>query len=431
MIDQFITFSLIAVNTLINILFLKCFFPKERYSNKDILYICLLIIEGIIVSISLRAFIIAKLILNLLAGIIVTIFIFHVSWKRSIIYNLFFFGLSASVEIVVLLVFQYVFSVNNYSELNNENGAAIMEIICYLFMLLIIVIINLVHNKNMVARLDTKGWIAFVMYPVITLGVISLLINIPQDQISQKVFRIVFAFAVCMLFLSIMQFYLLENIMQREAEIYRKQALIDQAEHVNQMYRSLSEEREIQKARAHDFLNHLNALLVLAEQNKSAEEIRYLKEQIGLESDSVDIIDTGDAVINAVLNIKFREAKKKGITMPLMIDDLSNLRINESDIVTILSNILDNAIDAAEQCDIKKIVLQISKNEQERKLFIDSSNTCLVDSYNDKHRYTTKTDKDNHGYGIMNIKYAVEKNNGECIIDTKDGIFRIIITIPL
>ena len=431
MIDQFITLSLITVNTLINILFLKCFFPKAKYSNKDILYICLLIIEGVIVSISLHAYIIVKLILNLIAGIVVTILVFQVSWKRSTVYNLLFFGLSASVEIVVLLVFQYVFKVNDYSELNNENGAAIMEIISYLIMLLIIVMINLIHKKNLVARLDTKGWIAFVMYPVITLGVISLLINIPQDQISQKVFRIVFAFAVCMLFLSIMQFYLLENIMQREAEIYRKQALIDQAEHVNQMYRSLSEEREIQKARTHDYLKHLNALLVLAEQNKSAEEISYLKEQIGLESDNVDIIDTGDAVINAVLNIKFREAKKKGITMPLMIDDLSNLRINESDIVTILSNILDNAIDAAEQCDIKKIVLQISKNEQERKLFIDSSNTCLADSYNDKHRYTTKTDKDNHGYGIMNIKYAVEKNNGECIIDTKDGIFRIIITIPL
>lgn len=99
--------------------------------------------------------------------------------------------------------------------------------------------------------------------------------------------------------------------MQREADIYAKQALIEQAEHVNQMYRSLSEEREIQKARAHDYLNHMNTLLGLAEQNKNAEKIKYLKEQIGLESDSIDIIDTGDAVINAVLNFKYREAKKK------------------------------------------------------------------------------------------------------------------------
>ena len=260
-----------------------------------------------------------------------------------------------------------------------------MEIICYLIMLLVIILINITHKKSIVTRLDTNGWIAFIMYPLTTLGIISLLLYVPQDQIPQNVFKLIFAFAVCMLFLSIMQFYLLENIMQREADIYAKQALIEQAEHVNQMYRSLSEEREIQKARAHDYLNHMNTLLGLAEQNKNAEEIKYLKEQIGLESDSIDIIDTGDAVINAVLNFKYREAKKKGIIMPLMIDNLSDLNISESDIVTILSNILDNAIEATEKCDTKKIVLQISKQEQDGVLFIDSSNTCLrplQDRYN-------------------------------------------------
>ena len=118
--------------------------------------------------------------------------------------------------------------------------------------------------------------------------------------------------------------------------------------------------------------------------------------------------------------------------MPLLIDDLRNLSVSESDIVTILSNILDNAIEATEKCNTKKmVVLQISKHDQERLLFIDSSNTCLQESLVEGKRYTTKDDKVNHGYGISNIKYVVEKNNGECIIDQKDGLFRIIITIPL
>lgn len=431
MIDQILTFALIAMNILISLLFLKCFFPKTKFVAKDVCLICLLIIECIVVSVTFHSIVILKLVLNLVSEVVVTILLFNVSWKRSLVYNLLFFGICGSVEIVVLLIFQYVFSVNNYSELTNKNGAAVMEIICYLIMLLVINLINITHKKSIVTRLDTKGWIAFIMYPLTTLGIISLLLYVPQDQIPQNVFKLIFAFAVCMLFLSIMQFYLLENIMQREADIYAKQALIEQAEHVNQMYRSLSEEREIRKARAHDYLNHMNTLLGLAEQNKNAEEIKYLKEQIGLESDSIDIIDTGDAVINAVLNFKYREAKKKGIIMPLMIDNLSDLNISESDIVTILSNILDNAIEATEKCDTKKIVLQISKQEQDGVLFIDSSNTCLPELFIDEMHHTTKADKENHGYGISNIKYAVEKNNGECLIDKKDGLFRIVITIPL
>ena len=431
MIDQILTFALIAMNILINLLFLKCFFPKTKFVAKDVCLICLLIIECIVVSVTFRSIVILKLVLNLVSEVVVTILLFNVSWKRSLVYNLLFFGICGSVEIVVLLIFQYVFSVNNYSELTNKNGAAVMEIISYLIMLLVIILINITHNKSIVTRLDTKGWIAFLMYPAITLVVISLLLYVPLEEISEKVFRIIIVFAVSMLFLSIIQFYLLENIMIRESEIYNKQALIEQAEHVNQMYRSLSEEREIQKARAHDYLNHLNVLLALAEHNNSVEEIKYIKEQIGASSEIVDIIDTGNAVINAVLNYKYREAKKKSIIMPLIIDDLSNLKISESDIVTILSNILDNAIEATEKCDNKKSVLQISKQDQKHLLYIDSSNTCLPDLFIEEKHHTTKENKETHGYGISNIKYTVEKNNGECIIDQKDGIFRIIITIPL
>lgn len=407
------------------------FFPQKKISAKDICLIGLLIIISVIVSITLQAVAPLKVLLNIVSGVVVTALVFNVSWKKSLIYNLLFFGICGTVEIVGWLIIQQLFKVNDYMVLTNKNGAAIIEMICYLIVLLIIAVINVTHRKSIKTRLDTKGWVAFIMYPAITLVVISLLLYVPLEEISDKVFRIIIVFAVSMLFLSIIQFYLLENIMIRESEIYNKQALIEQAEHVNQMYRSLSEEREIQKARAHDYLNHLNVLLALAEQNNSVEEIKYIKEQIGASSEIVDIIDTGNAVINAVLNYKYREAKKKSIIMPLIIDDLSNLKISESDIVTILSNILDNAIEATEKCDNKKIVLQISKQDQKHLLYIDSSNTCLPDLFIEEKHHTTKENKENHGYGISNIKYTVEKNNGECIIDQKDGIFRIIITIPL
>jgi len=431
MIDHILAFLLNAINILINLLFLKCFFQKKKFTTKDICLIGLLIIVSVIVSITLQAVAPLKVLLNIVSGVVVTVLVFKVSWKKSLLYNLLFFGICGTVEIVEWLIIQHVFKLNDYMVLTNKNGAAIIEIICYLIVLLIIAVINVTHRKSLKTRLDTKGWVAFIMYPAITLVVISLLLYVPQEEISEKVFRIIIVFAVSMLFLSIIQFYLLENIMIRESEIYNKQALIEQAEHVNQMYRSLSEEREIQKAKAHDYLNHLNALLALAEHNNSVEEIKYIKEQIGASSEIVDIIDTGNAVINAVLNYKYREAKKKDIVMPLLIDNLSNLRISESDIVTILSNILDNAIEATEKCDNKKIVLQISKQDMENLLYIDSSNTCLPESFSEEKHYTTKDNKDNHGYGISNIKYAVEKNNGECIIDKKDGLFRIIITIPL
>ena len=193
MIDHILAFLLNAINILINLLFLKCFFPKKKFTIKDICLVGILIIESVIVSIALNDIVILKVLLNLIVGVVVTIAVFKISWKKSLIYNLLFLGICCSVEIVVLLLFQYLFKANDYGELTNRNGAAIMEMICYLIVLLIIVIINITHKKSIITRLDTKGWIAFIMYPVITLGIISLLLYIPQDEISPKVFRIIIA----------------------------------------------------------------------------------------------------------------------------------------------------------------------------------------------------------------------------------------------
>lgn len=429
--DYLLTVFLVATDILIEILFLKTVFTKKKFSRKDILAVVLLILVGICSSLLLGNIVYIRLLVNLTVNMFFIKMIFRESWKRTIIFTLIFYGIFLSLELVVMFIFQYSLASENAENLTNSGGAAVMEIICYLVMLLLTLLISIIRKKTVISRLDIKGWIAFALYPLTTLIISIFMIYIPVDQIPQAVFRIILGFVVCMLFLSIIQFFLLENVMQREYEIYSKQVLIDQAEYVNQMYRTLSEEREIHKARSHDYLNHLNTLLVLAEGNDRTREIDYLKDQIGEESERVDIIDTGDAVINAVLNIKYREAKKKGIVMPLMIDDLSDLNINESDIVTILSNILDNAIEAAEKCDTKKVVLQISKQDEGKTLHIDSSNTYVGELSDDTSFNTTKKDKDNHGYGLSNIRYAVEKNNGECIIDAKDGMFRIVITIPL
>lgn len=64
-----------------------------------------------------------------------------------------------------------------------------------------------------------------------------------------------------------------------------------------------------------------------------------------------DSIDTNHALINAILNSKYQEAKNKGITFVIKINDLSNIFISDEDIVVILYNLLNNAFEACEKCE--------------------------------------------------------------------------------
>ena len=232
-----------------------------------------------------------------------------------------------------------------------------------------------------------------------------------------------------MFILSILIFALIDNVVRRENYIHEKEIMLGQTEHLNQMYRSLSDEREKQKARSHDYMNHLNVMLMLAREGKVDEQIRYIEEQLGKEVQNVDIIDTGNTLINAVLNIKYLEAKEKGIIIPFIADNLKDIKISDSDLVTIITNILDNAIEAVQKCDEKRIVFKIIKDSDT--LIIDSTNTYKGHLPADYDFGTTKSDKKNHGFGLANIKNTVEANNGNCFIDTEGGIFHISITLPL
>lgn len=357
-----------------------------------------------------------------------TIPVFKVSFKKSLIANLIFHAIAISLEMLAYLILTPVTG-SDLSDIPN-NVAFIAELLCQLVIFLIVMVINTVFKKGVLTNLDIKGWITFALYPLFTIvAVIVLLFAVDKQTVDNDVYVGMVILASGMFILSILIFALIDNVVRRENYIHEKEIMLGQTEHLNQMYRSLSDEREKQKARSHDYMNHLNVMLMLAREGKVDEQIRYIEEQLGKEVQNVDIIDTGNTLINAVLNIKYLEAKEKGIIIPFIADNLKDIKISDSDLVTIITNILDNAIEAVQKCDEKRIVFKIIKDSDT--LIIDSTNTYKGHLPADYDFGTTKSDKKNHGFGLANIKNTVEANNGNCFIDTEGGIFHISITLPL
>ena len=98
--------------------------------------------------------------------------------------------------------------------------------------------------------------------------------------------------------------------------------------------------------------------------------------------------------------------------------------------MTVLSNILDNAIEACEHLKEEKILkLKIAiENDQ---LLISAQNPVLEPIKFENNRIvTTKSDKNNHGIGLLNIFTTVEKYNGTYAIQCKDHWFHFTTLIP-
>lgn len=135
--------------------------------------------------------------------------------------------------------------------------------------------------------------------------------------------------------------------------------------------------------------------------------------------------------MDAIINFKFAAASKFDIKFSLKIFIPNELPIDICDIGIILGNAIDNAIEAVRECRYQKKIIEISmgvkkeawvvviKNPYEHK--IEKNRTGIPVS--------TKKEKQRHGYGLKSIMRIADKYQGEVVIETKDGIFSLIIVL--
>ena len=117
--------------------------------------------------------------------------------------------------------------------------------------------------------------------------------------------------------------------------------------------------------------------------------------------------------------------------MTMVSGDLSGLTISEEDIVTLLGNLLDNAIEACEKLSGNKVI-QFKMIIEEGQLVLSIRNTVKdAVKIEDNRIVTSKRDKSQHGIGLMNVDSVIRKNNGTSVLKCEDGWFSFAAMIPM
>ena len=94
---------------------------------------------------------------------------------------------------------------------------------------------------------------------------------------------------------------------------------------------------------------HMSCVQGLLKNHAYEEANDYLRNMNENWIDEVDYINTNHVIANSVLNQKYKQARKKGIAMILSVNDLQGIPLKDEDMVTLLANLLDNAIEACEK----------------------------------------------------------------------------------
>lgn len=207
------------------------------------------------------------------------------------------------------------------------------------------------------------------------------------------------------------------------------QQLEYQLRHYQQLEVSIRETRKIK----HDMSNHFLCLTHLVENNQIEELKDYLADiKSAIESIETSI-DTGNSMIDAIINEKRALHKSKNIRFTFHGSFIGSESLKPMDLCTIIANSLDNAYEANLLLDSTSFrIIEMSCIIKQNHMFYKLTNTCKATTpCLSKRLETSKPDKERHGFGLSNIVDAVARNNGDCSYNFNNDKFILEIVIPI
>ena len=154
--------------------------------------------------------------------------------------------------------------------------------------------------------------------------------------------------------------------------------------------------------------------------------IRHLRQQM---ESYENYYRTGNPYLDVIIRDKAKTAREKQIDFTAILHFADGSFLDPLDISTIFGNALDNAIEASEKLAVSRRVVSVKARRIHDMLVIAVENNALPDA--DASGKTTKEDTLFHGFGLSNIRAAVDKYDGQCTVKCKDGVFVLKIMIPV
>ena len=157
---------------------------------------------------------------------------------------------------------------------------------------------------------------------------------------------------------------------------------------------------------------------------------KYIDDLIEKINESGYTFKSKSRIITVLLSEKIALAKKEGITFSVQVQEVPFEIVSELDWVTILGNVLDNAIESCTRSHKNECSINLYIHKYQNIIIIRIENTLAEKPVVENERF--KSSKEGHlGVGISNVKEAVEKYGGEINFSYDENIFKTRIIIPI
>lgn len=388
----------------------------------------------LIVCISVGTFFTDNLILRILIVIVCNIlFAFFLYKKDKLVMNIvipaLFYILALACDFCIVAIHKYFDPNLRIEKIMESDISVYMGVASQFIQLVIVFAIRKVFLKEETSNIDNKLWLVNMVVPLYSLSLIVLFAYSFNGPINMSQANLFTYMAISLLMINLFIFWFIRQESLRTLETQKNEMEIDHARGIVQLYNQIAKERDILGKREHEFKNTITILKSLM----AEEQYEKIKEILNIQNtalvNNTNVFDTGNRLINTILNTKYAEARERGITFRFVLGDLTSLKIEDRDCIVILTNILNNAIEAAAQCPENNRILSIKGVVEEGQFIFACRNSYINDG--DMKMNSKKKDVVSHGYGLENIKDAVNRNKGNSFFEKEANEFVSVVIIPV
>ena len=284
-------------------------------------------------------------------------------------------------------------------------------------------------NIKTITMRSPASWISLLIIPAFTL----FLYTIPLGFITYLPPFLVAVMSIMAIAINIFSLYFLNTISKAYEDKLKSALHTQEKEYYFSQCQLMQESAEQVKSIRHDMKLHLSTVKGYSSKIKADEITDYVSGLLGDIGESEVYSDTGNIAFDSIINFKLKNAVNDNIKPDINVLVPPSINIEVADVVTILGNLLDNALDAVAKVEDKRIKLNVKLNKGN--LVIKTENT-----FDGEVRYAkgkngaektiiTRKEAGDHGHGLNNIRKSVEKYDGHVDISHDGNIFSVSVLL--
>lgn len=396
-----------------------CFFRRKCNTHIMVLSYFLLWIMHVVIVLLCSGHTVLKCMLLVIVDSLWIRFIFSPHPLKCLTLSIIYLSIILVCDSFFMMGFSILFS-------QDQNGYTQSIYAYYLFVyavkiveLLIVMILRLLlTNRSSFTATTWHDWLRVITFPSMTAIVVFSLMQI-YGSYPDAAPSVLFCSAVliCADILAIMLLNYIEEQQNRlhDYSILKHDIKLEQ-DNVTAWMNAYSNQRK----QTHEYQHQLEVVRGLAQQgDRNDQLLQYVSQLLQTDMSESLFVKTGRLVVDVILNQKNAIAQSKGITLKVQLDDLSEFALPDDGLVVVLSNLIDNAIEACDKntsLDHKLIILKMQANPEANFLYIENHSEQPVIISNNR-IITTKQDISDHGYGLKNIEAILTQYGGDYVLD--------------